>query len=64
MKVISRILESWGKIYFEIVKDPFETSDAVEILSYSCVMLNVDQHNKGVKNRMTEKDFIQFDDVI
>jgi len=58
-QVISRILESYTKYYFEVVKQPFETADAAYILSYSIVMLNVDQHNKEVKQRMSEKDFIR-----
>jgi len=58
-QVISRILESYAKYYFEVVKTPFETADAAYILSYSIVLLNVDQHNKEVKKRMSENDFIK-----
>ena len=57
--IISRILELFAKYYFEVVKEPFANADAAYILSYSIVMLNVDQHNTEVKQRMTEQEFIR-----
>lgn len=58
-QIISRVLECFARHYCSQVKEPFANADAAEILSYSVVMLNVDQHNPEVKHRMTENDFVR-----
>ncbi len=57
--IIARVLETFAKNYFTVVKDPFANSDAAYILSYSIVLLNVDQHNPQVVHKMTEAEFIR-----
>lgn len=58
-QVIARILELFAKHYCSTICEPFENVDAAYILAYSIVMLNVDQHKPGIKNRMNEADFIR-----
>ncbi|PVU94291.1 hypothetical protein BB561_002643 [Smittium simulii] len=40
-------------------EDIFSNADAAYVLAYSTIMLNTDQHNNQVKNRMTKEEFIQ-----
>lgn len=37
----------------------FANADTAYVLAYSVIMLNVDQHNRQVKRRMTKADFIK-----
>jgi len=57
--VISRILEQFANYFSESAPGVFANNDAAYILAYSTLMLNVDQHNPEVKNRMTEDDFVR-----
>ncbi|CAL8465729.1 g5265 [Coccomyxa elongata] len=56
---INRIMESFGKHYHEQCPDLFRNADAVYILGYSVILLNTDQHNVGVKKKMTCEEFIR-----
>lgn len=58
-QVIARVLELFAKYYCSLFSEPFENVDAAYILAYSIVMLNVDQHKPGMKNRMTEHEFVR-----
>eukprot|EP01114_Cavostelium_apophysatum_P009107 TRINITY_DN2217_c0_g1_i3.p1 TRINITY_DN2217_c0_g1~~TRINITY_DN2217_c0_g1_i3.p1 ORF type:complete len:1471 (+),score=363.32 TRINITY_DN2217_c0_g1_i3:184-4596(+) len=59
-QVIQRIVEIFAREYCAAVTDIFANVDACEVLSYSIVMLNVDQHNpKASKTKMTEKDYVR-----
>lgn len=62
--VISRILELFSSQWLECnqykwpeLAEKFVDKDAVFIMAYSIIMLNVDLHNKQVKNPMTLKEF-------
>lgn len=57
--VISRILEEFAKAFCEGYPGLFANPDVAYILCYSIVLLNVDQHNLGVKKRMTEHEFVR-----
>lgn len=57
--VIAHILEEFTKKYFEGNPFPYKNSDAAFTLAYAVIMLNVDQHNKNVKQQksMTIEEF-------
>lgn len=79
--IIGRILENFGEIYFRYHRErateefqfPFTSSDAVYVICYMIVMLNVDLHNHQVKvcrcgylsgsdhvqNKMSLEDFVR-----
>lgn len=58
---IERIMDAFAQIYFKTSEktDLFVDQDAVYVLSYSIIMLNTDQHNKQVRNRMKLEEFIK-----
>eukprot|EP00742_Colponemidia_sp_Colp-10_P006855 GILJ01007348.1.p1 GENE.GILJ01007348.1~~GILJ01007348.1.p1 ORF type:complete len:688 (-),score=84.97 GILJ01007348.1:155-2218(-) len=57
---IDRIMEQFAKRYFsQNVNVSFASQDAVYMLAFSTIMLNVDAHNPGVKSRMTKVDWIR-----
>jgi brefeldin A-inhibited guanine nucleotide-exchange protein len=37
----------------------FSSAETAYVLAYSVIMLNTDQHNAQVKNRMTKNDFVK-----
>ena len=56
---ISRILECFAARYYEANPDSVADADSAYVLSYSIIMLNTDQHNAQVKNKMTLEQFIR-----
>ncbi|GJJ73716.1 golgi-specific brefeldin A-resistance guanine nucleotide exchange factor 1 [Entomortierella parvispora] len=54
---IERVMELFAEIYFATKPRCIASQDAAFILGYAVVMLNTDQHNKGVKGRMTLAQF-------
>lgn len=54
---ISRITETFAKIYFASDPSGIKSEDAVYVLSYSVIMLNTDLHNPQNKRRMTIDDY-------
>ncbi|XP_020154266.1 ARF guanine-nucleotide exchange factor GNOM [Aegilops tauschii subsp. strangulata] len=56
---IQRILEAFSDRYYEESPELFVNRDAALVLSYSVILLNTDQHNVRVKNKMSEEDFIR-----
>lgn len=56
-QVIDRIMADLSKVVYEVNPGPFLSSDALYSLLFSCLLLNTDLHNPGVKNRMTFNDF-------
>ncbi|KAJ3675642.1 hypothetical protein LUZ60_004684 [Juncus effusus] len=56
---IQRVLEAFSERYYEQTPHIFANMDTALVLSYSLIMLNTDQHNFRVKNKMTEEDFIR-----
>lgn len=56
-QVIYRIMEAFADRFFHVAGPPFADADAVFVLSYSVIMLNVDLHNENVKKKMTFKQF-------
>ncbi|KAJ3697483.1 hypothetical protein LUZ61_001188 [Rhynchospora tenuis] len=56
---IQRVLEAFSERYYEQSPQILVNRDAALVLSYSLIMLNTDQHNIRVKNKMTEEDFIR-----
>ncbi|XP_019087506.1 PREDICTED: ARF guanine-nucleotide exchange factor GNL1-like [Camelina sativa] len=56
---IQRVLEAFSERYYEQSPHILINKDAAFVLAYSIILLNVDQHNKQVKTRMTEEDFIR-----
>lgn len=57
--VIALILEEFTNRYFEANKSPYKNTDAAFTMAYAVIMLNVDQHNKNVKQQksMTVDEF-------
>ena len=56
---ISRFLEVFADRYFSANPTAVADADAAYVLSYSIIMLNTDQHNPQVKNKMTLEQFIR-----
>nr|GAT51097.1 predicted protein [Mycena chlorophos] len=54
---IARITETFASIYFASGPAEIQSEDAVYVLAYSIIMLNTDQHNPQVRNRMTIDDY-------
>lgn len=54
---IDRIINSFGKHYFQHNPVIFKNADAAYVLSYSVIMLNTDRHNSQVKTKMTLEAF-------
>jgi len=55
---IDRIVQSFGKRYFEQVPHSgLKSSDAAYVLAFSVIMLNTDLHNSQNKKKMTLEDF-------
>ncbi|KAK7023901.1 SEC7 domain-containing protein [Favolaschia claudopus] len=54
---IARITETFASIYFASEPDEIQNEDAVYVLAYSVIMLNTDQHNPQVRQRMTIEDY-------
>jgi brefeldin A-resistance guanine nucleotide exchange factor 1 len=55
-QIIARVMDSFSNAYYQ-PDSIFANIDAVYILGYSIIQLNTDQHNQGVKVRMTEDDY-------
>ncbi|XP_057441916.1 ARF guanine-nucleotide exchange factor GNOM-like [Lotus japonicus] len=56
---IQRVVEAFSERYYEQSQEILADKDAALVLSYSIIILNTDQHNKQVKKRMTEEEFIR-----
>ncbi|KAL8240710.1 hypothetical protein R6Q59_014065 [Mikania micrantha] len=56
---IQRVVEAFSERYYQQSPDILANKDAALLLSYSIILLNTDQHNKQVKRKMTEDDFIR-----
>ncbi|KAG0206857.1 GDP/GTP exchange factor for ARF [Mortierella sp. GBA30] len=54
---IERIMELFAETYFATKPRAIASQDAAFILGYAVVMLNTDQHNRGVKGRMSLEQF-------
>ena len=55
---IDRIVQSFGKKYFEQVpQSGLKSADAAYVLAFSVIMLNTDLHNTQNKRKMTLDDF-------
>ena len=57
---IERIIDSFAQEYFKTYPpENMNSSDPISTLCYSIIMLNTDAHNKKVKKKMTEEEFIK-----
>ena len=56
---IDRFMLKFAERYVKYNPDIFANADAAYVLAYSCIMLNVDQHNRQIKKRMTKAEFIK-----
>ncbi|MEW5304445.1 MAG: hypothetical protein WDW36_007055 [Sanguina aurantia] len=54
---IDRIINSFGRRYYQLNEAVFRHADAAYVLAYSVIMLNTDQHNTQVKQKMTLDSF-------
>ncbi|KAG0371001.1 GDP/GTP exchange factor for ARF [Gamsiella multidivaricata] len=54
---IERVMELFAATYFATKPKAIASQDAAFILGYAVVMLNTDQHNRGVKGRMSLEQF-------
>ncbi|KAF9333370.1 GDP/GTP exchange factor for ARF [Podila minutissima] len=54
---IERIMELFAATYFATKPAHVASQDAAFILGYAVVMLNTDQHNRGVRERMSLEQF-------
>jgi len=57
---IDRIVQAYAEQYF-VQNNPcvFTSADTAYTLAFSTIMLNTDQHNKGIKKKMTMEEFIK-----
>ncbi|KAI8068278.1 hypothetical protein BC940DRAFT_299601 [Gongronella butleri] len=57
---IMRVTDTFSETYFETAAPSFlANGDAAQILAYSIIMLNTDQHNPQVRRRMTLDDYMR-----
>ncbi|KNC71261.1 hypothetical protein SARC_16204, partial [Sphaeroforma arctica JP610] len=56
-QIIFRIMEAFAKEYLANNPETSADEDATFVLAYAIIMLNVDQHNPRIKNRMSVDDF-------
>jgi len=56
---IDRLMLKFAERYVVTNPSTFANADTAYILAYSAIMLNVDQHNKKVKRKMTLEDFLK-----
>ena len=64
-QVIYRIMEHFSDHFYKAAEGgPFLEADAVFVLSYSTIMLNVDLHNENVKNKMSIDQFCKANKAI
>ncbi|KAF1823337.1 uncharacterized protein K489DRAFT_193190 [Dissoconium aciculare CBS 342.82] len=56
---IDRLVLKFAERYVSGNPNAFANADTAYVLSYSVIMLNVDQHSVKVKKRMTHEDFIK-----
>ncbi|KAJ3150955.1 guanine nucleotide exchange protein for ADP-robosylation factor [Geranomyces michiganensis] len=54
---IDRFMLKFAERYVKGNPQTFSSADTAYVLAYSTIMLNTDQHNAQVKNRMTKADF-------
>lgn len=51
---IDRLMEKFAERFVVCNPGSFKSADVAYVLAYSVIMLNTDQHNPQVKNRMTK----------
>ncbi|SAL99274.1 hypothetical protein [Absidia glauca] len=56
---IIRVTDTFSDVYFESKPEGIANGDASQILAYSIIMLNTDQHNPQVRRRMTLEDYMR-----
>lgn len=56
---IDRFMLKFAERYTTQNPNAFANADTAYVLSYSVIMLNVDQHSSKIKARMTKEDFIK-----
>lgn len=54
---INRITETFASVYFASGPAEIKSEDAVYVLAYSVIMLNVDQHSPHIRKRMAFEDY-------
>ena len=56
---IDRFIETFSRVYYDANQHLFKNADVPYVLAFSCVMLNTDAHNPGVKkrNKMSLKQY-------
>ena len=60
---IDRIMQSFGKRYFEQSPEAgLKSTDAAYVLAFSVIMLNTDLHNTQNKKKMSLRDFARIND--
>ncbi|KAH0789780.1 Sec7 domain containing protein [Histomonas meleagridis] len=57
-QMIDRIMEQFGRKYYDDNPQYFSCADTVYVLAYSTLMLHTDAHHPSVKSRMTLDQFI------
>jgi brefeldin A-resistance guanine nucleotide exchange factor 1 len=55
---IERLMESFAGLVWKQSRGPMMHADAPFVLAYSIIMLNTDLHNRTVKKKMTEEQFV------
>ncbi|CAO3585256.1 unnamed protein product [Absidia cylindrospora] len=56
---IMRVTDTFSEVYFETKPEEIANNDATQLLAYSIIMLNTDQHNPQVRRRMTLEDYMR-----
>ncbi|KAJ3192020.1 guanine nucleotide exchange protein for ADP-robosylation factor [Irineochytrium annulatum] len=56
---IDRFMLKFAERFVQGNPTSFSSADTAYVLAYSTIMLNTDQHNAQVKNRMTKADFLK-----
>ncbi|KAI8082800.1 uncharacterized protein BX664DRAFT_366573 [Halteromyces radiatus] len=56
---IMRVTDTFSEVYFATKPAQIANNDAAQLLAYSIIMLNTDQHNPQVRRRMTLEDYMR-----
>ncbi|CDS10527.1 hypothetical protein LRAMOSA03202 [Lichtheimia ramosa] len=56
---IMRVADTFAEVFFETNPVEIANSEAAQVLAYSIILLNTDQHNPQVRKRMTLEDYMR-----
>ncbi|KAG0170045.1 GDP/GTP exchange factor for ARF [Apophysomyces sp. BC1015] len=56
---IIRVTDTFAEVFYETNPEEIANPDAAQLLAYSVIMLNTDQHNPQVRRRMSLEDYMR-----